>query len=189
MGSIYEALARAENDARKEPGGPRGLKSGPRAFVSIEDVEAALGRLKLDRVQVDRQDLAELKDSLIAIDAAVSAPGAWLQKNGFEDGGLPQGVLAALRELLLGRKRMVLNRIDHSVTRSKIAKLRQLADEVRERRTRSAIHRELNDLEAKDQLVQAEYRLLDDALERLAAAAEGETEEPPRPRGRSAEGT
>jgi hypothetical protein len=123
----------------------------------------------LGREQIERQNLSELRESLLGLDGIIADPAAWLKQNGLSGSGSRQPEDPGFTALLLGRKRMVLNRIDHSVTRSKVHKLRRLADAVRDRTTRAAIHRELNELEAKDQIVQTEYRLLDEALERSPA--------------------
>lgn len=169
MGQIYEALAKAESDLKKKLLGRDAAAAGTQAAPMPEGLEAALGRSNLGRKQIERQNLSELRESLLGLEGIIADPPAWLKQNGLSGPGPRQPPDAGFTALLLGRKRMVLNRIDHSVTRSKVHKLRRLADTVRDRTTRAAIHRELNELEAKDQIVQTEYRLLDEALDRSTA--------------------
>jgi hypothetical protein len=139
-------------------------------------VEALFACAKFGRSQIDQQQLGTLRESLAHIEEAIANPLGWVAK--IHPPGAPDLTDPVLRALLDERKRLILRRIDLLVNTSKIHKIRELVSRIPDRRTRAAIFKELNELLAKDEIIEAEYRRMD-ADRQVAAAGQAPVGEDP----------
>ncbi len=159
MGRIHDAITRNGTDFQrmlvdKEDSRTRSALPGPSG-----NIEPLFERAKFGPGQIDRQELAELREGLIQIEKAIADPVGWIAQDPSQE--RPDLTESDLRPMLAERKRRMLRRIDLLVNSSKIQKIRQLAGGISDRRTRSAIFKELNELLAKDEMIEAEYRRLE----------------------------
>jgi hypothetical protein len=164
MGLIHDAITK-DGAAFKELLGKKNMLTA-RSEPSQNSVllDRLLALFKLDRSQIIQQDLGALRESLIQIDDILAQPLMWLNRNRSRIPGAERLPRAGLLPAILGRKRLILERIDELVNVSKIQKIRQLARQVPDKRMRSAILKELDELQAKDEIIQSEYRKLDQAM-------------------------
>lgn len=174
MGQIYRAITKAQSENQLQPAVADAALPGTAGRTPSEISAAVLAAAKLGPDEIEGQSLGELRETLLVLEAALADPLGWLQQRGCTAGAADRTVRAGFVRTLLGRKCRVLGRIDFLISESKIQKLKLLVEEVRERRLRAALIRELNELAAKNELVQAEYRSLGEALERTAGAPAGE---------------
>jgi hypothetical protein len=186
MGQIYQAIAKAEGEVKKKLAHTGGAVPEVPGRPIPESLEAVLAGAGLGPEQIERQTLAELRETLLGVEAVLADPLSWLQEKGYSAGAAGRMVAAGFSRIMLGRKCLVISRIDYRISQSKIQKLRHLVDEVGERRVRTAMQRELNELEAKNELVQAEFRALNDSLERCAQDPDPGRRPPPAGAGESA---
>ncbi len=159
MGRIHDAITRTGTDFQRmlvDKEAPRSRFENPAPTGSIEPL---LEHAKFGRHQIDQQELAELREGLIHIEAVMSDPLGWLARN--QSHGVINLEESDLRSTLAERKRRMLRRIDLLVNSSKIQKIRLLSGGISDRRTRSAILKELSELLAKDEVIEAEYRRLE----------------------------
>lgn len=160
MGRIHDAITRTGTDFQRLLVDKEDSRTGSRLPVPGGNVEPLFERAKFGRSQIDRQELAELREGLIHIGKVIADPMGWLARE-TSHGGLDL-TESDLLLMLAERKRLMLRRIDLLVNSSKIKKIRHLAGEISDRRTRSAIFKELNELLAKDEMIEAEYRRLEE---------------------------
>lgn len=168
MGQIYQAIAKAEDEVKKKLANMGGAVPEAPGRPIPETLAAVLAGAGLGPEQIEGQALADLRETLLCVEAVLADPLSWLQEKGYSAGAAKRMIAAGFPRIMLGRKCRIISRIDFHISQSKIQKLRLLVDEVRKRRVRAALLRELSELEAKSELVQAEFRAIDDALERSA---------------------
>lgn len=159
MGRIHDAITRNGTDFQRMLVDKEDSRTRSAIPGSSGNIEPLFERAKFGPSQIDRQELPELREGLIQIEKAIADPAGWIAQVPSQE--RPDLTESDLRPMLAERKRLMLRRIDLLVNSSKIQKIRQLAGGISDRRTRSAIFKELNELLAKDEMIEAEYRRLE----------------------------
>ncbi|MEE4263218.1 MAG: hypothetical protein V2I56_11045 [Desulfobacteraceae bacterium] len=147
MGRTYEALLRAQKKFQKN----LNQKKLP------ENIEPLFTNLGLGEAQILNQSYSQLKHSLDRLNGFIIKPESF-HKLYLENGAASEmGIKRSILRVLFERKELVLGCIDMLFTNKKNEEIRKLVNEIPNKKVRSALIRNLNDLEVLNKFLIKEY--------------------------------